>query len=89
MAYLPLSKKSFKSIITELVNRINDAQGEGYYIVNFDKDLEHARIKRKAGGAFHLTYMDEFSAIAHLYGCGMWIETELMTNDLVLTIMKN
>lgn len=89
MAYLQLSKESFKSIITELVNKINDAQGEGYYNLVFDQDLEHAKIIVKGGGAFHLTYLDEFLAIASLYGCGMWIDTELGTNTLVLTIMKN
>lgn len=89
MAYIQLTKHNFKSIVTQLVENINKAQGEGYYNLVFDQDLEHAKIKVKGGGAFHLTYLDEFLAIAILYGCGMWIDTELGTNDLVLTIMKN
>ena len=89
MAYIQLTKHDFKSIVTQLVKNINKAQGEGYYNLVFDQDLDLAKIKVKGGGTFHLTYLDEFLAIATLYGCGMWIETELMTNDLVLTIMKN
>ena len=78
MVHLKLSTEQFKSLISDIVNEINDVQ-HGSYTLTFndpttDRERCEAIISQNWGGVFYLTYMDALKALTTLYDISIWFE---------------
>lgn len=69
-----LTNKQFQTMLTSILEQINEVHKDLGYNIEFSDDGSNCRIYPKTSFPFYTNYLKVYECFETLYGCSLWFE---------------